>query len=81
MKAPEQGSSHYADLALRNGVIWTVESQLPSAQAVAIAGNRIVAVGDDAQIDALIGPQTHVHDLQGRLALSGFQVITHAIGG
>ena len=40
-----------ADLILRNAEIWTVDDAKPAAHAVAIAGNRIVAVGDSLEHD------------------------------
>src|SRR5690606_7948231 len=44
----------------------------PTAQAVAVRGNRIVKVGDDADVLALKGRQTRALDMQGRLVLPGF---------
>jgi predicted amidohydrolase YtcJ len=61
-----------ADLVLRNGKIVTVDEQRPEAQAVAIAGSTILAVGSDAEIERFVGPSTRVIDLDGRLAVPGF---------
>jgi predicted amidohydrolase YtcJ len=61
-----------ATLALTNGRIVTVDSTRPEAQAVAIAGDRIIAVGTTAEIQRHIGAGTEVIDLQGRLAIPGF---------
>jgi predicted amidohydrolase YtcJ len=61
-----------ADLVLRNGRIVTVDSTLPEAQALAVVGERIAAVGPDSLIAGWIGPNTKVIDLQGRLAVPGF---------
>lgn len=61
-----------ADLILHNGKVWTVETKQPVAQAVAVAGNRIVKVGSDADVLALRGANTRAIDLHGRLALPGF---------
>lgn len=61
-----------ADLVLHHGSVVTVDPAMPKAQAIAVAGNRIVAVGSDAKIDKLIGPHTRVIDLEGRLAVPGF---------
>jgi predicted amidohydrolase YtcJ len=72
MKEPERAAALHADLVLRNGVVWTVDEGQPRAQAVAIAGEEIIAVGDDAEMDPLIGPETQVYDLRGKLALPGF---------
>jgi predicted amidohydrolase YtcJ len=62
-----------ADLVLRNGKIVTVDSSKPEAQAVAIKGDTIVAVGTNDEIAAFIGRGTEVLDLQGRLAIPGFE--------
>lgn len=61
-----------ADLILHNGKVWTVETKQPVAQAVAVAGNKIVKVGSDAQVLALRGANTRTIDLNGRLVLPGF---------
>jgi predicted amidohydrolase YtcJ len=61
-----------ADLVLRNGRVVTVDPARPEAQAVAITGDRIAAVGTDAEISRFIGPKTEVIDLAGRLAVPGF---------
>jgi predicted amidohydrolase YtcJ len=61
-----------ADLVLRNGQIVTVDEAVPEAQAVAIRGHTILAVGTDAEIEPYIGPGTEVIDLNGRLAIPGF---------
>jgi len=61
-----------ADLVLRNGKIVTVDSAHPEAQAIAITGDRITAVGSDADIERYAGPNTKTIDLQGQLAIPGF---------
>lgn len=61
-----------ADLILHHGAIWTVDDALPRAQAVAIAGREIIAVGDDEEVAVLAGDQTRLVDLEGKLALPGF---------
>jgi len=66
----EQGPP--ADLILLNGKIVTLDAGRPAAQAIAVTGDRITAVGSDADIRALAGPQTETIDLQGRLAIPGF---------
>ncbi|MBZ5610486.1 MAG: amidohydrolase [Acidobacteriia bacterium] len=60
-----------AELVLRNGKIVTMESGVAEAQALAARGGKIVAVGSDPQIQALVGPGTKVIDLRGRLATPG----------
>ncbi len=60
----------YADLLLTNGVVRTLAHDLPVTHALAIAGDRIVALGDPAR--EMRGPRTQVLDLHGGLALPGF---------
>ena len=60
-----------ADLVLMHGNIVTVDADLPAAQALAARGDRIVAVGSDAEIEPFIGPETEVIDLEGMLAIPG----------
>jgi predicted amidohydrolase YtcJ len=61
-----------ADLLLQNGRIYPVEPAHLRAQAVAVKDDHIFAVGDDSELEPLIGPKTRVIDLEGRLALPGF---------
>jgi predicted amidohydrolase YtcJ len=69
-------------LVLRNGRIWTGSASRPWAQAVALSGNKILAVGDDAMVARLAGPKTESIDLGGRLAIPGFNdAHIHFLGG
>ena len=61
-----------ADLVLRNARVWTVAPATPRAEAVAILGDRILAVGSEREILPLAGPGTEVLDLQGRFVMPGF---------
>ncbi|HVO82267.1 MAG TPA: amidohydrolase family protein [Terriglobales bacterium] len=61
-----------ADLIIINAKVWTVDKSHPTAQAVAVLGDRIVAVGSNADIEAWRGPSTHVMDAGGKLFLPGF---------
>jgi predicted amidohydrolase YtcJ len=61
-----------ADMVLLNGRIFTVDAEQPWAQAVAIRDGKFVAVGKDEEIKKLIGKDTEVFDLKGKLALPGF---------
>jgi predicted amidohydrolase YtcJ len=56
---------------LFNGKIFTSDSSLPYAQAVAIRGERIMAVGDSEKIKMLAGAQTKQLDLRGRTVIPG----------
>src|SRR5271165_505791 len=61
-----------ADLVLRNGKIVTLEQSAPEAQGLATRGGKIVAIGSNKAVDALVRPSTLVIDLNGRLAIPGF---------
>jgi predicted amidohydrolase YtcJ len=61
-----------ADLVLRNGKIVTVNAAQPIVQALAARGDRISALGSNADAVKWIGPRTKVIDLQGQLAIPGF---------
>ena len=61
-----------ADLVLVNGKVVTLESAIPEAQAVAIVGSRIAAVGSSASMKRRVGPKTTVIDLRGQLVIPGF---------
>ena len=61
-----------ADLILHNGVIWTVDSNSSTVQAVAIKEGKFVVVGSNAAALKLRGPSTRVIDLRGRFIVPGF---------
>ena len=66
------GPERVADLILLNGQITTLDSNRPTAQAIAVTGDRIAAVGSDEDVRPLTGSQTEVIDLRGRLVIPGF---------
>ncbi|MGA8149457.1 MAG: amidohydrolase [Terriglobales bacterium] len=61
-----------AGVIITNARIYTVDVKQPWAEAVAIRGDRIAAVGSAQQIDAYRGPSTKVLNAGGRLVLPGF---------
>jgi predicted amidohydrolase YtcJ len=61
-----------ADLVLLNGRVYTVDAARPWAEAVAVAGERILAVGSTADIARLAGPSTRRIDLAGAFVSPGF---------
>ena len=67
--SPEENA---ADLVLYNGHVQTMVSESEVASAIAIAGNKIVYVGDDSGIDAFVGDTTQVIDLDGKFVSPGF---------
>src|SRR5579864_8055148 len=71
-----------ADLIITNAKIYTVDKNLPKAEAVAILGDRIVGVGTSAAMDAWRGPETRMIDAGGKLLLPGFNdTHVHFISG
>ena len=71
-RAAQQPPLQPATLVLTNGKIVTMETSPAEAQAVAIRGDRIAAVGSTADIKRYVGPGTEVIDLKGQLAIPGF---------
>ena len=65
-------SATEASLILVNAKLWTENPAQPTAQAVALDASRILAVGNNAAIRKLAGPDTRIIDLGGRLLLPGF---------
>jgi predicted amidohydrolase YtcJ len=61
-----------ADLVIINAKVWTVDQAHPTAQAVAVLGDRIVAVGSNADVESWRSPATKVIDAGGKLLLPGF---------
>ncbi len=61
-----------ADLILLNGKVVTVNPEKPQAQAIAVRGDIIAAVGAVDEIRRYVGPDTQVLDLGGMLAIPGF---------
>src|SRR5689334_5054731 len=75
-------AEHPADLVLTRGAVYTVDAARTWAQAVAISGGQIAAVGTDAEMRPHVGPRTEVINLRGRMLLPGFQdAHVHASGG
>ncbi len=69
---PERSAQTPADLVVTNGRVVTVDEDLPEAEAVAMRGDRIVAVGTAAEIGDLVGDETEVIDAEGRLVIPAF---------
>ena len=66
-------SNEHADLILTGGRIFTGDAAKTWAEALAVRGNRIVAVGADRDVRPLVGPATRVIALRGRTVTAGFQ--------
>ncbi|MGD9619333.1 MAG: amidohydrolase [Mycolicibacterium sp.] len=56
----------------RGGRVYTLNPQQPWAQALAVRGKNIVAVGSDDEVGAAVGPDARVIELAGRMVLPGF---------
>ncbi|MCW8844975.1 MAG: amidohydrolase family protein, partial [Gammaproteobacteria bacterium] len=70
-----------ADLVLRNGYVYTADAGRRVVEAIAVQGNRIVAVGRDEDVAGYISAGTRVLDLQGRMVLPGLHdVHIHTLG-
>src|SRR5574341_808676 len=61
-----------ADLIITHAKVWTVDKSRPTAEAVAVLGERIVAVGTREEVAAWQGPGTRVIDAGGKLLVPGF---------
>lgn len=61
-----------ATMVMRGGTVLTMDAKRSTAQAVAIRGKTIVAVGSDDEISRYIGSNTQVIDLKGQAVLPGF---------
>jgi predicted amidohydrolase YtcJ len=69
-RAPEHPA---ADLVLRGGRVHTMDDARSEAEAVAVHDGEIVFVGPDRDVEAFVGPQTKVLELDGKMVLPGFQ--------
>ena len=68
-----QGADHhdFADRVIANAKVYTVNSEQPWAEAIAIKDGSIVYVGDNSGIKKWVGPKTDEFDLNGKLVLPG----------
>jgi hypothetical protein len=71
LAALSSGQESPPDLILLNGKIFTSDSAHPFVEALAIRGERIVAVGTAEKVRMLAGPQTKRIDLDGRVVIPG----------
>lgn len=70
------------DIIIRNARVLTMEDAQPRAEAVAISGNRIAAIGGNAEIDAMATPSTRIIDAGGATVMPGFnEAHMHIFGG
>ncbi len=60
------------DTVYKNGTIYTMNPKQPRAQALAITGNLVVGVGNNDDMESVIGPDTKVYDIGGKTMIPGF---------
>jgi predicted amidohydrolase YtcJ len=71
-----------ADVLILNGKVWTVDEKQSIAEAVAIKGDKILAVGWSQDMKGLVDQQTEIIDVEGKLVLPGFNdAHLHFLGG
>src|SRR4051812_28944094 len=68
---PAAPASPPADIVLRNAQVITIDARNSIAQAIAVRGDKILAVGPDAAMAAHTAPGTRVLDLKGRSITPG----------
>ena len=74
--APDPRVLAYADLIIHNGRVLTMDAASSVAQAVAVRGNRILAIGGNGDMLSLAGPRTRIIDAQSRSVIPGL-IDTH----
>ena len=72
LSASQETKPEPASLVLTNGRIVTLDAARPQAEALAVRGDKIVALGTSKEIAVYIGPKTEVIDLGGKLATPGW---------
>src|SRR5690242_18408666 len=71
-----------ASLVIRGASVYTARKDGAVADAIAVGGDRILAVGSRSTINGYIGPRTRVLDLRGGMVLPGFiDTHTHFVWG
>ncbi len=60
-----------ADFLFKNGKIYTVDEKMTVVSAIVIQGNKIIAVGDESELEQYIDAETKVIDLQGKAVVPG----------
>ncbi|HEY1783268.1 MAG TPA: amidohydrolase [Roseiarcus sp.] len=70
--AAQTNAAPPVSVIFRRGKVYTLDESKPWAEAVAVAGDSIVAVGSDAEVAALATRETKIIDLRGRMLMPGF---------
>ncbi|KQW79788.1 amidohydrolase family protein [Brevundimonas sp. Root1279] len=66
-----RGGRDTAEVIFRGGQVLTMSEATPRAEALAVAGGKIIAVGGLDEVNARIGPETRIIDLEGRTLMPG----------
>jgi predicted amidohydrolase YtcJ len=78
----KEQNKEIADIVLLNGKVWTINSDMPWAEGVALKGDKILKVGLVSEIQQNIGDETKAIDLKGSFVLPGFtDCHTHFLDG
>ncbi|MBP0461885.1 amidohydrolase [Streptomyces montanisoli] len=78
--AAARGADHRIDLVVRDADVHTLDAGRPRASAFAVRGGRVVAVGSDWDIEALVQPGTRVVDAGGRTVMPGLVDVHTQLG-
>jgi predicted amidohydrolase YtcJ len=62
-----------AEMVFRNAAVYTADPRRPWAEALAVGEGRIIRIGDHGDVKELLGPDTEVFELPGKLILPGFR--------
>jgi predicted amidohydrolase YtcJ len=79
--SPARAKVPPADLVFKNGNIYTVNERQPTAEAVAVKGDRIVFVGSNRGAEKYVGNNTRVIDLNGKTMVPGVTDAHHHLSG
>ena len=79
--SPDAAKVPPADLVFKNGNIYTVNERQPTAEAVAVKGDRIIFVGSNRAAQNYVGKNTRVIDLGGRTMVPGMTDAHHHLSG
>ena len=79
--SPDSAKVPAADLVLRNGNVYTVNAKQPTAEAVAVKGDRIIFVGSNRVAQNYVGKNTRVIDLGGKTMVPGMTDAHHHLSG
>jgi predicted amidohydrolase YtcJ len=71
------GPENIADQVYINGIVYTVDETNPKSEAVAVKNGLILALGTTEEIQAFVGKETEIIDLQGKTMTPGF-IESHA---